>query len=66
MLFYHEVFVMTIPSRSDPQISFRMPQNLKDEIERMATRNNRSRNAEIIFLLEQAVEKAQKEKAPGA
>jgi hypothetical protein len=57
---------MTIPSRHEPQISFRMQRGLKEQIELMAKNNNRSRNAEIVFLLDQAVAKAQKEKAPSA
>lgn len=46
---------MARATRNDPQVNIKMPQKLKDELDEIARVNNRSRNSEIIFLVEQAV-----------
>lgn len=43
-------------ARDNPQFNLRMTQELKDEITERAKRNGRSLNAEIIQILEDAVE----------
>ena len=43
-------------ARDDPQFNLRMTQELKDAISERAKRNGRSLNAEIIQVLEDAIE----------
>ena|GEM_PF-4716296 len=40
----------------NPQINLRIPQDLKDEIQKIADKSNRSMNAEIIEMLKFAIE----------
>lgn len=42
-------------SRQDPQINFRLPQDLKDQLHEMAARNKRSVNAEMVAAIELAI-----------
>jgi len=46
---------MAISKRTDPQINIRLSKDLKDSVDINARKNNRSRNAEIIFLIEKAL-----------
>lgn len=39
-----------------PQINLRIPENLKEKIQKLADKNNRSMNAEIILALEKYLE----------
>ncbi|MGV8004331.1 Arc family DNA-binding protein [Photorhabdus temperata subsp. temperata] len=41
--------------RRDPQINIRLPQDLKDAVQNMASGNRRSVNAEIVAILLDAV-----------
>ncbi|PHM39263.1 Rha family transcriptional regulator [Xenorhabdus mauleonii] len=41
----------------DPQINIRLPQDLKDDVQNMASDNKRSVNAEIVAVLLDAVRK---------
>lgn len=41
-------------SRSDPQVNFRMPAELKAKLEEAAARNKRSTTAEIVSRLEES------------
>ncbi|MDB6366755.1 Arc family DNA-binding protein [Photorhabdus bodei] len=43
--------------RRDPQINIRLPQDLKDAVQNMASGNRRSVNAEIVAILLDAVRK---------
>ncbi len=45
---------MAQPTQTDPQFKLRLPAALKDRIERAASQNNRSMNAEIVAALEDA------------
>lgn len=36
-----------------PQINLRIPEDLKEKVQKLADKNNRSMNAEIIHILEQ-------------
>lgn len=41
--------------KRDPQINIRLPQDLKDDIQNMASDNKRSVNAEVVAALLEAV-----------
>lgn len=43
-------------ARTDPQVNFRMPQALRDELERASRLNNRTLSAEIVARLQQSFE----------
>lgn len=49
---------MAIPKSSDPQVNIRIPRGLKEKIDSDAKKNNRSKNAEIVFLIEKALSAA--------
>ncbi|EGR0441295.1 Arc family DNA-binding protein [Vibrio cholerae] len=49
--------------KSDTQTMLRTPQELMDWLTEMAKKNRRSRNAEIVHLLEQAKLKQEQEEA---
>ena len=42
-------------SRQDPQINFRLPQDLKDQLHALAAKNKRSVNAEMVAAIELAI-----------
>ena len=42
-------------SRQDPQINFRLPQELKDQLHELAAKNKRSVNAEMVAAIELAI-----------
>ncbi|NDL10217.1 hypothetical protein CKY10_01375 [Photorhabdus sp. HUG-39] len=44
-------------ARTEPQINIRLPQDLKDAVQSMASDNKRSVNAEIVAILLDAVRK---------
>jgi plasmid stability protein len=54
---------MSITTREDPQIRFRVPKELKKWIKTEASRNGRSQSAEVAVRLRKMMEQ---EKAPGA
>ena len=51
-------------SRDYPQYKLRMSHELKDTIEKLATRNNRSMNAEIVERLEVSIAEEEAPSAP--
>ncbi len=46
---------MAMSKRTDPQVNIRLSKDLKDRIDIDSIKNNRSRNAEIVFLIEKAL-----------
>lgn len=40
-----------MPSRDNPQMNLRIPQQVKDGLKRVAARNRRSMNSEVIQVL---------------
>lgn len=42
-------------ARQDPQINFRLPQELKDQLHDLAAKNKRSVNAEMVAAIELAI-----------
>lgn len=43
-------------ARTDPQVNFRMPQALRDDLERASVLNNRTLSAEIVARLQNTFE----------
>ena len=48
-------------SREHQQMRVRLPPDLKDNLEQLATKNGRSMNAEIVYRLQQSIEEEQAE-----
>lgn len=46
-------------SREHQQMRVRLPPDLKDNLEQLATKNGRSMNAEIVYRLQQSIEEDQ-------
>lgn len=47
-------------AKEDPQMKIRLPIELKEKIQELANKNNRSMNAEIVFILNQFIEDREK------
>ena len=47
-------------ARSDPQFNLRIPQELKDQIEKSAKDDGRSINAQAVYLLQKGLEQSPK------
>lgn len=45
-------------ARSDPQFNLRIPQELKDQIEKSAKDDGRSVNAQAVYLLQKGLEQS--------
>lgn len=46
-------------ARSDPQMNFRIPADLKEQLEKVAKENNRSLTSELISRLDESLNKVE-------
>lgn len=46
---------MTIARREDPQVLLRIPLEIKESLDSLASKNGRSRNSEILHIIESAL-----------